>query len=365
MNEKSKSFKVGIVGSTGYTGVALIELLLKHPHFKIEVLTSESYAGQKFSDIYPGFRGRVDNKLVKSSLNKLKSCDAIFFATPNGIAHKLTPALIKAKKKVVDLSADYRFRDLKTYEKWYGFKRTNKADRELNTETIYGLTEINREEIQEAVENGLSLIGNPGCYTTASILALAPILDFHAASKTDLCDTSSIIIDAKSGVSGAGRKASVATSYSELNESVSPYNLAGAHRHTPELETFFSEFTEEKIELSFSPHLMPMTRGLLATCYININPRAKMNDAKLKAIYTDFYGKTGKGEKFVEILDKGIYPQTKWVVDTNNAIISVHFDKKLNRAIITCAIDNLIKGAGGQAIQNMNLLFGMDDSVGF
>lgn len=371
--------KVGIVGSTGYSGVTLIELLLKHPNVKIEVITSEQHKGKKFSDVYPAYKSVIDpvsnlasKKCEASTYENLSRCDLVFFATPNGIAHKTAPRLIKAGIKVIDLSADYRFRNLKTYEKWYGFKR---SDKDINKNSIYGLVELKRDEIEaKSDEASLAVIGNPGCYTTASILALAPILHQHAKSKnkSGFCDLSSIIIDAKSGISGAGRKASVEYAYTELNDSLSAYALAGAHRHTPEIEAFFEEYlydksngrVDEKIALSFSPHLIPMNCGILATCYINLNDKAKMSDAKLKTIYTDFYGKTGKGESFVEVLDKGIYPQTKWVTGTNNVMMHVDFDKRSNRAIITCAIDNLIKGAAGQAIQNMNLILGLAETTG-
>ncbi len=372
---KSKT-KVGIVGATGYTGVALIELLLKHPEVQIDLLTSEQYKGKAFAEVYSAFRcSPIGSKKCEASTAKnLSRCDVIFYATPNGIAHKTAPKLIKEGVKVVDLSADYRFRNLNTYEEWYGFKKGERKDRKLNDEAIYGLVELKRDEIKAKVDKGLKLIGNPGCYTTASILALAPILNQHASyvRKEAFCDLKSIIIDAKSGVSGAGRKGDVALSYNEVNDSIKPYNLAGAHRHTPELEAFFSEYlykesngnVDEDIKLSFSPHLVPMTRGILATCYINIDPGTKMTDAKLKSLYTDFYGKGTKGEKFVEVLDKGVYPQTKWTIGTNNVLIHVDYDQRLNRAIITAAMDNLIKGAAGQAIQNMNLLLELPEETG-
>lgn len=361
-------YKVGIVGSTGYTGVALVEILLRHPNFSIEFLGSEQYAGQRFSDVYPAFLGILDKKCEKSEEKNLNKCDLIFYATPNGIAHKTAPKLVKAGKKIVDLSADYRFRDLKTYEKWYDFKR---SDKDENAGAIYGLVELKRDEIKAKVSEGLSLIGNPGCYTTASILALAPILKEHATTSSDgICDLSSIIIDAKSGVSGAGRKANLGTSYNEVNDSISPYNLAGKHRHTPELEAFFSEYLnehskgriDEKIELSFSPHLIPMTRGLLATAYIDLTK--DLSENQIRKIYESAYGKKGEGEYFVELLEPGIYPHTKWTLGTNRVLIALDYDKRLQRLIITCAIDNLMKGAAAQAVQNMNLLLGLDEKTG-
>lgn len=391
--------KVAIVGSTGYTGLALLEILVNHPNVEIDMLGSEQYAGKKFSEVYPAMQGLAggfgEKKCEKVSLSRLKKADLIFFATPNGIAHKLAPKLAEAGKKIIDLSADYRFRDHKTYEKWYGFKR---KDLKANKNAVYGLVEFKRDEINKLNKEAANkldkkskaigaIIGNPGCYTTASILALAPILKYHyecaAVKKTsskklskkqnfepleknELCDLQSIIIDAKSGISGAGRKASTGLLYTELNDSVSPYNLANQHRHTPELEMFFSELTGEKIQLSFSPHLMPMTKGLLATCYINLNPNfaKKINEKFLRKIYLDAYGQHGEGETFIEVLDQGVYPKTKWVLGTNRALVQVNYDERLCRLIVTCAIDNLMKGAAGQAVHNMNLLLGLPETTG-
>lgn len=364
--------KVGIVGSTGYTGLALIELLLRHPNVTIQFLGSEQYQGKKFSEVYPAFKGILDKKCAPSTLANLKACDFIFYATPNGICHKMAPKLVKAGKKIVDLSADYRFRNKKTYEKWYGFKRSDRDDTKLIKDSIYGLVEIKRDEITKAIAKGkLSLIGNPGCYTTASILALSPILEAHASdtSKEALCDLGSIIIDAKSGVSGAGRKANLSLNFSEVNEGLAPYNLANQHRHTPELEAFFSELTDEDIELSFSPHLIPMTKGLLTTCYISLNPKRanalckKYKSRKLEDAVHKLYTERYQDEEFVEVLDKGTYPNSKWVVGTNKTHIQVSYDERLNRLIITSAMDNLIKGAAGQAIQNMNLLMNLPENL--
>lgn len=353
--------KVGIIGSTGYTGLALAGLLINHPNVEISFLGSEQYAGQKFSKVYPGLTGLIDMKCQKAEMKNLEKLDLVFFATPNGIAHKTAPSLIKKGIHVVDLSADYRFRDLKTYEKWYGFKRSNKADKEINKKAVYGLVEFMRDEILKLAESKqAALIGNPGCYTTATILALSPLL-----KNKQMLDLNSIIVDAKSGVSGAGRKLATGSLYTEVNDSIAPYNLANKHRHTPELEMFFNHISSSKgIELSFSPHLSPMTNGILATCYVTLKEsyvkKHKVNENFIRKIYAEAY----KDESFVELLDKDIYPRSRWVLGSNRCLIQVSYDARLRRAIITSVIDNVIKGAAGQAVQNMNLLLGLEEGAG-
>lgn len=347
---------VAILGSTGYTGKELLKLLQGHSKFKPVFLGSEQYAGQKYSEIYPEFTGIYDIELQKTNIEKLRKCGLVFFATPNGICHKLAPELIGAGINIVDLSADYRFRDLETYSNWYGFER---EDKELNANAIYGLVEFKRNEIQEVISKAKAagqgaLIGNPGCYTTASILALAPVLKQHAKD----IDPKSIIIDAKSGISGAGRKASTATLYSELNDSISAYNLANKHRHTPELEAFFSEISGQEVLLSFSPHLTPMTKGILATCYINFSSKVKLN--YLRELYKDIY----KDEPFVQVLEEDVQPKSAWTCNTNRCLIQLELDERLNRLIVTSAIDNLGKGAAGQALHNANLIYGFDEKLG-
>ncbi|MDA0772767.1 MAG: N-acetyl-gamma-glutamyl-phosphate reductase [Cyanobacteria bacterium] len=352
----AKIYKVGILGSTGYTGATLTGLLAKHPNIEIVFLASQQYAGQKFSSIYSEYRGLVDIECSdiddEAILNLNKNeIDLVFFATPNGIAHKHVPGLIAKSIHCIDLSADYRFKDLDLYTKWYGFKRTDQA---INAQAVYGLVEFNRAQIKAAAKSAAVIIGNPGCYTTSSILALAPILEAMA----DSIDTRSIIIDGKSGISGAGRKAATNLLFSEINESCSPYKLANQHRHGPELECFFSEISGKKIELSFSPHLVPMSVGLLTTCYINFTKDT--SEAQLRKLYETRYS----AEQFIKVLEPELYPQTKWAVGTNKAFIQVNYDPRLKRATITCAIDNLMKGAAGQALQNMNLIFGLEEGLG-
>lgn len=345
----SKTYKVGILGSTGYTGATLAGLLARHPSIEIAFLASQQYAGQKFSSIYPEYSGQLDiecSNIDDEAIVNLTKDDVeiVFFATPNGIAHKHVPSLHAKGIHCIDLSADYRFRNLATYETWYGFKR---EDKDINDQAIYGLVEFNREQIKSAKHP--VVIGNPGCYTTSAILALSPLI------KNKKVSPGSIIVDGKSGISGAGRKAATNLLFSEINESCSPYNLAGKHRHGPELEAFFSELSGEEINLTFSPHLVPMSVGLLTTCYASLDS----SEAELRELYENTYA----NEKFVTVLEADLYPQTKWALGSNQAFIQVNYDQRLKRAIITCAIDNLMKGAAGQAVQNMNLILGLDEAT--
>ncbi len=345
--------QIAVVGATGYTGLVLVELLLKHPHIELQSLCSETYAGKKFSTVYPAFSGLTDLVCQKSSLKLLQKADLVFFASPNGIAHKSAAALIKSGTKVIDLSADYRLRDLKVYEKTYGFKRSSREDQSLSAKSIYALSEFRRKEIAKCK----GVIANPGCYTTASILALSPLLKAHAQGLIEL-DLNSIIIDAKSGVSGAGRKAATEQLYAEVNENIYAYKVGGKHRHIPELEAFWQELLGHPLNITFTPHLVPMTRGLLATCYVRL--LTKSTKKTLRKIFMDTYAQ----EPFVELLDPDISPQTKWVVGTNRALIQVELDERSNQIIVCSAIDNLVKGAAGQALQNMNIAFGYAENSG-
>jgi N-acetyl-gamma-glutamyl-phosphate reductase len=348
--------KIGIVGSTGYTGLELVKLLKDRDGLDLFFLGSEQYEGKKYSEVFPQFIGEIENICQKNKLSELEKCDLVFFATPNGIAHKFAPELIEAGVHVIDLSADYRFRNLDIYRRWYGFERQDPKDIESNLDAIYALPEINKKSILETIKKQKEkkrgvLIGNPGCYTTASILALSPLLIDNKHEK--FLDLKSIIIDAKSGSSGAGRKAVTEQLFSEVNESISPYKLAGKHRHTPELEMFFSEICEEEIIINFSPHLIPMTRGILVTCYINAEAHStKSEEDTLRKIIKKFY----EDEAEVELLDKGLDPKTLWVSGTNRALIQVEYDTRTSRVIVCCVIDNMIKGAAGQAIRNMELI---------
>lgn len=335
-------YKVGIFGSTGYTGLELVKILERHPNIELAFLGSQQYAGKAYNEVYP----QVTTQLTCTNtddtfINELNNIDLVFFATPNGIAHKYAQTLINKGITVIDLSADYRFKDLAIYEKWYGFKRN---DIELNSQAVYGLVELNRNKIKKA-----KLIGNPGCYTTAAILSLMPILEKHG----DIVDYSSIIIDGKSGVSGAGRKAEISLLYSELNENAYAYNIANKHRHGPELESILSEISNTKnLELCFTPHIIPMTRGMLVTSYLKV---AQQLD------WAQIYRLRYQDEPYIQIIND--CPQTKWVTGTNKVLIHVNYDPRLNLLIVSTAIDNLLKGASGQAVQNMNLLLGLDETL--
>jgi len=348
-----KKLRCGIFGSTGYTGLKLIDLILQRDDLEIVFIGSEQHKGEKFSKIFPNYQNRINlnfsglNNDFINSLDK-NQVDFVFFATPNGVCFQYAPSLIARGIHVIDLSADYRFRDIKTYEAWYSFNRT---DLEANRSAIYGLVEFNHQAIISKAQDRSQgvLIGNPGCYTTAAILALTPLLK-HSPQNLDL---DSIIIDGKSGISGAGRKAEIKLLFSELNDSCSPYNLGGKHRHIPELEMFFGDVAQKPCGIVFSPHLIPMTQGLLVTCYIKTkSSQIDINELK------NFYRETYQNFPHNYILEDGIYPQTAWAVDSNRSYIQIDFDKPKNTLIITCAIDNLVKGAGGQGLQNLDLIAG-------
>lgn len=374
-----EKIKVAIVGSTGYTGVKLIELLLDHPLVEIVAVTSEQYSGQAFSEVYPAFLDIFDQKCIKleelAAKSEAENIKLIFFATPNGIAMERAHAFITRGIDIIDLSADFRLKDLETHFKYYQLER-NQDSVDLNNEAIYGLCEANASKIRAAkasIAEGV-LIANPGCYPTASSLSILAFLDFNKRSKnnnlTELFNLQDIIIDAKSGASGAGRKSTTANLFCEVNESFKAYNLAHKHRHNPELEEFFSIYSETKINLTFSPHLLPMTSGILATSYFSLNKAAlsefdlddKAEDInnKLREIVTEFY----KDSHFVKVLKPGQYPNTASVKGTNNVHIQVEYDEYTNKIIVCTVIDNTVKGASGQAIQNMNLLYGFDENLG-
>jgi N-acetyl-gamma-glutamyl-phosphate reductase len=321
----------------------LIRLLANHPEVELSVLTSETYKEKSIADVFPSLNGIININLQSLDVEILKSCDVIFLALPHTIGMDILPELLKSNCKVIDLSADYRLKNADTYSEWYSLTHTHP---EFLSQVIYGLPELNREKIKSAQG-----VANPGCYPTSVILAIAPLL------KTDWVDLESIVSDSKSGVSGAGRKTSITTQFSEANEGVTPYGLA-SHRHTPEIEQELSNLVGKPIKISFSPHLIPMSRGMLSTIYINLNH--KLKEENLIEHYENFYS----DELFVRVLDKGKFASTHFVSGSNFCDIGIKVDSRVNRLVITSAIDNLIKGASGQAIQNMNIMLGFGEATG-
>ena len=338
---------VGIVGGTGYTGVELLRLLLRHSQVQVRLLTSRTEAGKRVADMFPNLRGHTDLEFSDLDIEKLKQCDVVFFATPHGVAMKHAEALVAAGTKVIDLAADFRLQDLAQFEKWYGMAHSCPA---LLKDSVYGLTELNREKIKQA-----QVIGNPGCYPTTVQLGLAPLLK----SEQPLINPQSIIIDAKSGVSGAGRKADLGMIYSENADNFKAYGVAG-HRHHPEIVEALENISGQKgqfNQLLFVPHLVPMIRGMLSTIYVDLTEQAQQLD--LQALYENFY----KNERFVDVLPANSSPETRSVRGANELRIAVHRPQP-NKLIILVAQDNLVKGAAGQAVQNMNLMFGLDEATG-
>ena len=335
--------KIGIAGASGYTGLELIRLLVGHPGVELTVLTSETFQGQNIAEVFPSLNGIVDLELRPLDNNITKDCQVLFLALPHTMAMSKLPDYLQSDCKIIDLSADYRLKDPKAYTDWYSVTHTNP---ELLEKAVYGLPELHRQAIQSA-----QLVANPGCYPTSVVLALAPLL------KTDWVDLGSIISDSKSGVSGAGRKPSLTSHFAEVNEGISPYGLAD-HRHTPEMEQELSALAGKSVRLTFSPHLVPMTRGMLSTVYINLNQA--ITDEKLVEHYRSFY----KGENFIRVLNPGKFASSHHVLSSNFCDIGLKVDSRNQRLIITSALDNLIKGASGQAVQNMNIMLGLDEKTG-
>ncbi len=341
MNSVHPVLKVAVVGASGYGGGELLRLLLAHPGVELCCAVSQTYANQPLHVAWPGI-AHVTQMTFSRELGDT-AYDVVFLAQENGKAMKQAADLLDRGIKVVDLSADFRFRNCSIYAQWY----TNHSAPELAAEAVYGLPELYREEIRSA-----RLVGNPGCYPTASILGLAPLL------KTGCIDTSTIIIDAKSGVSGAGRaKFSLDYHYPEVESSVSAYKIAGTHRHTPEIENILGQCCHEDVTLTFTPHLIPMSRGILATCYGKLVKPLGTND--LIKLYTDEYA----DDPFVVVRSEGL-PATKHVLGTNACHIGLSVDPRTSRVTIVSAIDNLTKGAAGQAVQNMNLMTGLEETAG-
>ncbi len=340
--------KVGIAGASGYTGLELIRLLVNHPEAELSVLTSETYKGKSIADVFPSLNGIIDIELQPLDYEVLKTCDVVFLALPHTTGMDKLPQLVKSDCKIVDLSADYRLKDAEAYLEWYALTHSHP---ELLSQAVYGLPELHREKIKSA-----QVVANPGCYPTSVILALAPLM------KTDWVDFESIISDSKSGVSGAGRKPSTTTHYCEASDGISPYGLAG-HRHTPEMEQELSSLAGKPITISFSPHLIPMSRGMLSTVYINLKNsflQEKLYEDEIIEHYQNFYS----NEFFVRVLSKGKFANTHSVSGSNFCDIGLKVDARVDRLVITSALDNLVKGASGQAIQNMNLMLGFEEKTG-
>ena len=341
--------KVGIIGSTGYAGQEIVRILLGHKEAEIVWYGSRSFIDQKYYQVYGNMFQIVDAKCMDDNMEELASkVDVIFTATPQGLCGSLVNEEILSKVKIIDLSADFRIKDVATYEKWY--KIEHKSPQFID-EAVYGLCEINREDIKKC-----RLLANPGCYTTCSILSLYPLV------KEGLVDANSIIVDAKSGTSGAGRGAKIANLYCEVNESIKAYGVT-THRHTPEIEEQLGYAAGKEIFINFTPHLVPMNRGILATEYATLKKKPDgtlPTYDEIKAVYDKYYA----NEKFVRVLKKGVCPETKWVEGSNYVDVNFKIDPRTKRVIMMGAIDNLVKGAAGQAVQNMNLLFGLPESEG-
>lgn len=338
--------KAGIIGSTGYAGNELVRILLGHKDVEIVWFGSRSYIDQKYADVYRNMFQLVDNVCMDDNMEELADAvDVIFTATPQGLCASLVNDDILNKVKIIDLSADFRLKDVNVYEEWY--KITHKAPKYID-EAVYGLCEINRDKINENIR----IIANPGCYTTTSILTLYPMV------KEGIIDPDSIIIDAKSGTSGAGRGAKVPNLFCEVNESMKAYGV-GTHRHTPEIEEQLGYACgRNDIKLIFTPHLVPMNRGILVTSYANLKKCVTYDE--VKAIYDKYYG----NEFFIRVLEKDVCPETRWVEGSNFVDIGFKIEPRTNRLIMMGALDNLVKGAAGQAVQNMNLLFGLPENEG-
>lgn len=332
--------KVGIVGGTGYTGVELLRLLAQHPEAHLEVITSRKEAGMAVSDMFPNLRGRVNLKFQDPAEAPLHQCDVVFFATPNGVAMLQAKTLVDAGVKVIDLAADFRFKDIPLWEKWYGMQH---ACPELAAEAVYALPEINRSEI-----SGARVIANPGCYPTAVQLGFMPLIDAGAI------ELKGLVADCKSGVSGAGRKAEVAALFSEASDNFKAYGVAG-HRHLPEIEQGLSRRAGVPVGLVFVPHLTPLIRGIHATLYARLT-----KEVDLQALYEQHYG----NEYFVDVLPSGRHPETRSVRSANFCRLAVHRPQGGDTVVILSVIDNLVKGAAGQAVQNMNILFGLPEATG-
>jgi N-acetyl-gamma-glutamyl-phosphate reductase len=335
------TLKTGIVGGTGYTGVELLRLLAGHPEAELSIITSRSEAGREVADLFPNLRGYLDIRFTEPDPGALGGCDVVFFATPNGTAMTLAPQLLDAGVRIIDLAADFRLKRTAEWEAWYGIPHACPG---LLEEAVYGLTEINRDAIREA-----RLVANPGCYPTAVQLGFLPLIEQR------VIDIDHLVADAKSGVSGAGRKAATGTLLCEASENFKAYAVAG-HRHLPEIRQGLEQAAGQPVGLTFVPHLTPMIRGIHATLYAQLRDP----DRDLQALYEARYG----NEPFIDVLPAGAHPETRSVSGANQCRIAVHQPQKGGVVVVLSVIDNLVKGAAGQAVQNMNVMFGLDETSG-
>jgi N-acetyl-gamma-glutamyl-phosphate reductase len=340
----AKKIKIGIVGGTGYTGVELLRLLSVHPHAELKVITSRGEAGLPVADMFPSLRGFVELKFSDPANANLSDCDVVFFATPHGVAMAQAPGLVEAGIKVIDLAADFRLQDTSVFEKWYKMPHSC-AD--ILKDAVYGIPELYRDKIKSA-----KVIGNPGCYPTTVLLGLAPLLE------QGLIDFSApIVADSKSGVSGAGRKAEVATLFAEASDNMKAYGVSG-HRHHPEIHAQITQLAGINVDFIFVPHLIPMIRGMLSTIYVKLSTKSHGLDLQ------DLFEKRYADERFVDVLPAGILPETRSVRGSNQLRIALHKQADTGYLTILVVQDNLVKGAAGQAVQNMNIMFAFDENAG-
>lgn len=343
MQTKNQKVQVGIVGGTGYTGVELLRNLANHPSSEVIMITSRSEDGVAVADMYPNLRGIYDLTFSVPDIEKLKKCDVVFFATPHGVAMSMTPELIASGVKVIDLAADFRIEDLAVWQQWYGMEHTGS---DLMPDVVYGLPEYYRTRIKDA-----KVIANPGCYPTSILLGLLPLLN------AGLIETNSIIADGKSGVSGAGKGANVAMLGAEMSESFKAYGVNG-HRHLPEMTEKLTEISGQAVDLTFVPHLVPMVRGMESTIYATL--KEDISQKELQALYETTY----IFEPFVDVMPAGSLPETRMVKGSNMCRMAIYRPAGGKRVVVTSVIDNLVKGAAGQAIQNMNIMFGLTENEG-
>lgn len=335
--------KAGIVGASGYTGLELVRILKKHPDIELELLTSESFVDMEISELYPNIGLDMEMKLEKFNCEEaLNRCDILFLALPHGHSSEVVAKNRGTNRLIIDLGADFRLKKLDEYSSWY--KTEHKAP-DLLDKAVYGLAEINREKIKNA-----KIIANPGCYPTSVILGLVPLF------LEGLIESKGIIIDSKSGISGAGRQSTLGTHFNNASENMNPYGVTN-HRHIPEIEQELSTLAQNQVSITFTPQLVPMNRGMLSTCYADLTKEVKEDE--IRYIYEEFY----KDEPFVKLLAEGVWPHTKWVAASNNCLLNFEIDKRNNKIVVTSVIDNLIKGASGQAVQNMNILLGIEETT--